>query len=100
GTKIYRNGAFLTSLDKETTTFIDINVKPNTTYDYKVTGLYSDGFETTGLTATTRTLSEVIPPELIPPSNVTALTVSDITSTTARLKWRNSNDTDLDKVNI
>ncbi|WP_205419505.1 hypothetical protein, partial [Klebsiella pneumoniae] len=45
GTKIYRNGAFLTSLDKETTTFIDINVKPNTTYDYKVTGLYSDGFE-------------------------------------------------------
>ena len=76
GTKIYGIGTFLTSVDSMTTSYQDNTVSANTTYDYKVTAVYSDAVETTGI-STGSFLTDTAPPDpsTIPPSNVTSLTV-------------------------
>ena len=56
GTRIYKNGLLLTLVDKATNEFVDTNVLPNTTYTYKVTGVYSDGYETTGFSKNITTI--------------------------------------------
>lgn len=55
GTKIYRDGVELTTVDKNVNTFIDNDILPNTIYSYKVTAIYFDGQETEGLTKTITT---------------------------------------------
>lgn len=49
GTKIYKNGAFLKSVDSSTNTFTDSDVSAESSYTYKVTAVYSDGHETPGV---------------------------------------------------
>lgn len=100
GAKIYKNGAFLTSVDTTINTYIDSDVLPNTSYIYRVTGLYADSHETDGISKTIITLIPPTNPEDIPPSNVTALKVSEISNTTALLSWTNPLDDDLDFINI
>lgn len=100
GSKIYRNGELITSVDKDTNVFIDSNLKPSTNYSYKITALYSDGFETNGSTSSVVTKDEPLDPSKIPPSNVTSLIAEAITGNSAKLSWVNSNDDDLDKVKI
>ncbi|WP_197204154.1 hypothetical protein [Cytobacillus firmus] len=49
GAKIYKGGQLLTTVDKNTSSFIDKDVLGNTSYTYKVTALYDDGYETAGV---------------------------------------------------
>jgi hypothetical protein len=49
GTKIYRDGVLITSLNKTITSFNDTKLKSGSIYSYKVTSLYTDGYETTGI---------------------------------------------------
>jgi len=51
GSKIYRNGALIKALDSNTTSYIDTSIDYETTYEYKVTALYSD-YETPGISKT------------------------------------------------
>lgn len=55
GTKIYKNGTFLKSVDSSTKTFTDSNVSAETNYTYKVTAVYSDGHETAGISKSVTT---------------------------------------------
>ncbi|SGI72002.1 Fibronectin type III domain [Mycobacterium tuberculosis] len=57
GTKIYKNGAFLKSVDSSTNTFTDSDVSAESSYTYKITAVYSDGHETPGLSQSVTTKS-------------------------------------------
>lgn len=57
GTKIYRNGTFLTSVNSSTKTFADADVSAETNYTYKITAVYSDGHETAGVSKSVTTKS-------------------------------------------
>ncbi|MDP4086021.1 MAG: hypothetical protein Q8934_15565 [Bacillota bacterium] len=48
--KVYRNGSLISSPVKTVSSFSDSGLSEGATYTYKVTVLYSDGFETSGLT--------------------------------------------------
>lgn len=100
GTKIYKNGSELTTLDKNTDIFVDNDVLPYTTYNYKVTGIYLDGHETSGISQSLTTEKEPIDETLIPPSPVSSLQVGSIEHDSAVLNWVNSADIDLESVNI
>lgn len=61
GTAIYKNGAFLASVDSHTSTFSDIKVTPETAYEYRVSAVYIDGYGTPGLNQNTKTLAAPLP---------------------------------------
>ena len=97
---VYRDGVEVARLDKTGNVFVDNDLDYNTTYTYKVSALYTDDFETDGITQVVAIGAEPIDETKIPPSNPTALTVTDIASDSAKLKWTNSSDNDLQSVNI
>ncbi|MBK5482943.1 fibronectin type III domain-containing protein [Peribacillus sp. TH16] len=99
-TNVYKNGTKIANLSKEIDVYKDDDVLPNTSYTYKLTAVYDDGFETNGVSVTDITLDAPPDPSLIPPSNVTDLTVSNITDVSLDLDWLNPDDDDLDKIKI
>ncbi|HER2174372.1 TPA: fibronectin type III domain-containing protein [Streptococcus pyogenes] len=99
-TNIYKNGTKIANVAKEIDVWKDDDVLPNTSYTYKLTAVYDDGFETSGVNITDITSAEPPDPSKIPPSNVTDLAVSNITDTSLELGWLNPDDDDLDKINI
>lgn len=99
-TNIYKNGTKIANVAKEIDVWKDDDVLPNTSYTYKLTAVYDDGFETSGVNITDTTSNEQPDPTKIPPSNVRDLSVSNITDTSLELGWVNPDDDDLDKINI
>lgn len=99
-TNIYKNGIKIANVAKEIDVWKDDDVLPNTSYTYKLSAVYDDGFETNGVSVTDITGAEPPDPSKIPPSNVTDLAVSNITDTSLELGWLNPDDDDLDKINI
>ena len=57
GTKIYRDGKYLTTVSKGTTSYEDTGteLKFNTSYTYKIAAIYDDDIETEGITKTIKT---------------------------------------------
>jgi hypothetical protein len=57
GFKIYRNNTLIKTLNTIENTYVDNGLNEGTSYNYKVTSLYSDGYETSGVSylATTNT---------------------------------------------
>lgn len=53
--KIYRDGSLIATVPKSQSSYIDTSVTSNTSYGYKVTAIYSDGYETVGLSKTVQT---------------------------------------------
>ncbi|MCM3708588.1 hypothetical protein M3205_23375 [Cytobacillus firmus] len=114
GTKIYKNGEFLKSVDSSTKTFTDSNVSADTNYTYKITAVYSDGHETEGISKSVTTKSTP-PPDRdgdgIPddedefpddPTNVGEVKNLEITTTykSANLSWVLPKSENLQHVNI
>lgn len=114
GTKIYKNGEFLKSVDSSTKTFTDSNVSADTNYTYKITAVYSDGHETAGISKSVTTKSTP-PPDRdgdgIPddedefpddPTNVGEVKNLEITTTykSANLSWVLPKSENLQHVNI
>lgn len=60
GAKIYRDDVLIKQLERTETTYLDQTVSPSTSYDYKITALYSDGTETTGIS---KNITTPAPPE-------------------------------------
>lgn len=56
GTKIYRNGQIITTLDKLKNSFKDTNLQPSTSYIYKITTIDETGNESNGVTVEIRTI--------------------------------------------
>jgi hypothetical protein len=100
GSKIYRDGSLISTQNNLSGSFVDSGLSYDSSYSYKVTALYSDGFETSGVIDSVVIGSLPTDPSAIPPSNVTSLMVSDLTGSGATLNWSNSTDTDLASVNI
>lgn len=63
GGRIYRNGFLIKGFNKTENKFTDSTVSPDTDYEYKVTAIYDDNFETTGIKKTVTTNSEPKPPD-------------------------------------
>ena len=75
GSKVYRDGALLATLDANTSHYTDSTASPSKTYNYKVTGVYSDGYETSGITKTITTPETPPEPEPEPePEPITEVT--------------------------
>lgn len=55
GNDLYLNGNFITSLDKDATSYNFTNLNPNTSYTVKVVSKFSGGYSSTGQTATAKT---------------------------------------------
>lgn len=72
---------------------------PNTEYTFTFITVGSNGRESKGYVVKVKTLDE-LDPSKIPPSNVTALTVKNISYDSVEISWVNSNDDDLASVNI
>ncbi|MCU5691572.1 fibronectin type III domain-containing protein [Bacillus cereus] len=66
GVKVYMDGKLLGTLDKKEISYVAKGLKPNTTYDFKVTSLDSKGVETKG--ASTKVTTTM--PTIEPPNNV------------------------------
>lgn len=79
--------------------FILEELEPNTEYEIKFISVDTLGNESIPYTLNIKTLEETDPTK-IPPSNPTALSITDLKDTSVSLKWQNSNDDDLDSVNI
>lgn len=56
--KVYRDSLLISSPDKYSHSYVDNSVFPNKTYNYKVTAIYSDSFETMGMSKSVTTLTE------------------------------------------
>lgn len=54
-TKIYRNGVLIKTVDSPIKEYIDSSIKPNENYTYKISALYTDRFETTGISQSIKT---------------------------------------------
>jgi hypothetical protein len=50
GSKIYRDGELISTLGSTTNSYIDYDLAYKSSHSYKVTAIYIDGYETTGLT--------------------------------------------------
>jgi hypothetical protein len=100
GSKIYRDGVLISTQNNLSGSFVDSGLSYDTSYSYKVTATYSDGFETSGVIDSVVIGSLPTDPATIPPSNITSLMVSDLSGTGATLNWSNSTDIDLASVNI
>lgn len=55
GNDLYLDGNFITSLDKDATSYNFTNLNPNTSYAVKVVSKFIDGYSSTGQTATAKT---------------------------------------------
>ncbi|OAO76499.1 fibronectin type III domain-containing protein [Anoxybacillus flavithermus] len=55
GNDLYLDGNFITSLDKDATSYNFTNLNPNTSYTVKVVSKFSGGYSSTGQTATAKT---------------------------------------------
>lgn len=60
-TNIYKNGTKIANVAKEIDVWKDDDVLPNTSYTYKLTAVYDDGFETSGVNITDTTNAEPPP---------------------------------------
>jgi hypothetical protein len=89
--KIYRDGTLIASPSKTDSSFTDTGLSAGTTYSYKVSILYSDSFETTGLTKSVTTLS---PHDEISNLNAT------VTDHSANLVWSIPDNANLVGFNI
>lgn len=78
GSNIYRNGTLIATLDKTATLYMDSSLSYDTSYSYTVTAKYSDGFETSGVTQSIKTL--------IPHNEITNLG-STVSFNSANLSW-------------
>lgn len=96
GSKIYRNGTFLTSISGTTNVYNDTTAIDGQTYTYKVTATYSDGFETAGVSST---ISPVTPPDTVAPLEPTGIQYSP-TKDTILVTWTDPTDEDLKQINI
>lgn len=94
GSKVYRNGTLIKTLDKNTKTYTDSALETATSYTYKVAATYSDGLETTGVTKTVTTLDA---PK--PPGEVTDLKEA-LSDKKVSLTWINPTDANFSKVKI
>lgn len=90
GIKIYRNGTLLTTLNKETEVFLDNSIQLNSSYNYKITALYSGDIETEG------TIQNIKTPEPLILKEVTA--EPDVKR--VDLSWKLPNNEKLKHVNI
>lgn len=97
GSKIYRNGIFLTSVNATTDVYTDSSVLSDTTYTYKITAVYSDGFETNGIVSSVITPIDVV--DLTPPSEVENVAYN-IASDSIALTFDNPLDDDFLKANV
>ncbi|USK56375.1 fibronectin type III domain-containing protein [Cytobacillus solani] len=70
GVNVYKNGTLQTFLDKNITSFTDKDLKPATDYKYRISAVYTDGFETVGLSQDIKT-----DPAPLPAGDVTSVTV-------------------------
>lgn len=98
--KLYKNGVLLSTIGKGTTIFIDYDVQSFTPYTYKVTSVYSDKYETNGVTQTFTT--DVIgtdPIDTTPPSEITNLK-AEIDKTFINFTFDIPSDEDFDHTNI
>lgn len=96
GTKIYRNGTFLTSLNSSTNVYSDTTALDGLTYTYKITAVYSDGFETSGIV---QTITPEAPDDLVAPAEPTNISYNTYTDR-IELTFDNPTDSDFSKVNI
>lgn len=94
GSKVYKNGTLIKTLDKNTKVYTDNTVKELTDYTYKITATYSDNFETTGISKTTTTLEA---PK--PVGDVTSLKVDPFYNQ-VKLSWVLPEDENFSKVKV
>jgi hypothetical protein len=99
GSKIYRDGTLIATQNNTATSFVD-TVAYSTTYQYKVTAIYDDGFETAGSTYTLTTGSQPTDPNSIPPNPVSGLVVSNITDHSLHLSWSASSSSTVTGYNV
>lgn len=79
--------------------FVLTDLTPNTEYTFTFITVGLSGKESKGIVVKVKTLEE-LDPSKIPPSNVKALTVKNISYDSVEISWVNSNDDDLASVNI
>ncbi|MBE2941952.1 fibronectin type III domain-containing protein [Anoxybacillus flavithermus] len=82
GNDLYLDGNFITSLDKDATSYKFNNLNPNTSYTVKVVSKFSGGYSSTGQTATAKTT--------IPLEDVTDLS-ADAKYDRVKLSWTRPN---------
>ncbi|HHT7203772.1 TPA: fibronectin type III domain-containing protein [Bacillus cereus] len=97
GVNIYQDDVLIKTLDKSATSYTINNLKEGTMYRFKVSSLDGINAETKGVVSSITTL---IDPTKIPPSNVTNLKVNDIKSNSVNLSWVNPSDKDLKGLRI
>lgn len=56
GNDLYLDGNFITSLDKNATSYTFTNLSPNTSYTVKIVSKYNGGYSSSGQTATAKTV--------------------------------------------
>lgn len=94
--KVLVNNAEYKTFDNN---FVLSDLTPNTEYTFTFIAVDSNEIESKGIAVKVKTLEE-LDPSKIPPSNVTALTVKNISYDSVEISWVNSNDDDLASVNI
>ncbi|MDA2208574.1 fibronectin type III domain-containing protein [Bacillus cereus] len=97
GVNIYQDDVLIKTLDKSATSYTINDLKEGTMYRFKVSSLDGINAETKGVVSSITTL---IDPTKIPPSNVTNLKVNDIKSNSVNLSWVNPSDKDLKGLRI
>ncbi|GGJ63393.1 hypothetical protein GGR02_001400 [Anoxybacillus voinovskiensis] len=78
GNDLYLDGNFITSLDKNATSYTFTNLNPNTSYEVKIVSKYNGGYSSSGQTATAKTT--------IPTEDVTDLQ-ADAKYDRVKLSW-------------
>lgn len=96
GSKVYRDGSLLGTLGPTVNGYDDTTALDGSTYVYKVTATYSDGFETTG---TSTTITPVAPPDTVAPAEVTNVQYTP-GQTTIDVSFTNPIDSDFKQANI
>lgn len=74
GVKIYRDERLIKTLSKTEITFLDTGLDYATNYTYKITSVYIDGFETTGVSVSAKTGDPPKPP-------------NDLNSISSKAEW-------------
>jgi len=88
--KIYKNNKLIATLDKNTSSYNDEGLDFDTTYNYKITSVYSDLFETTGVS------TKVTTEEILKIKELEAETQFNRVD----LSWRNPNNSEFKHINI
>nr|WP_163093740.1 fibronectin type III domain-containing protein [Bacillus cereus] len=97
GVNIYQDDVLIKTLDKSATSYTINDLKEGTMYRFKVSSLDGINVETKGVVSS---ISTLIDPKKVPPSNVTNLKVNDIKSNSVNLSWVNPSDNDLKGLRI